>query len=150
MMPASPTDARVPARLRVRLAAAIYDLLPLIGLWFATAAAVMLSFHGNVDVAHPSPTYRASLRIALLAVTAAYFVASWVRGGQTIGMRAWRLRVVATDGGALPWPRATVRFAVAIVSLAALGLGFAWCLVDPARRTWHDIAARSRVVRITP
>jgi uncharacterized RDD family membrane protein YckC len=43
-----------------------------------------------------------------------------------------------------------VRFAVAIVSLAALGLGFAWCLVDPAHRTWHDIAARSRVVRITP
>jgi uncharacterized RDD family membrane protein YckC len=146
MMPASPTGARIPARLRVRLAAAIYDLLPLVGLWFATAAAVLLALHGNVDVVHPSPIHRASLRISLIAVTAAYFVASWVRGGQTIGMRAWRLRVVAAEGGALPWPRALARFAVSIRSLAALGLGYAWCLVDAKRRTWHDLASRSAVV----
>lgn len=134
----------------MRLAAAIYDLLPLVGLWFATAAAVMFAFHGNVDVAHPSPIYRASLRVSLLAVTAAYFVASWARGGQTIGMRAWRLRVVAAEGGALPWPRALVRFAVAIGSLAALGLGFAWCLIDTERRAWHDIAGRSRIIQTAP
>lgn len=149
MMPASPPVA-TPVRLHLRLAAAAYDLLPLVGLWFATAAAVLFAFHGEVDVAHPSPIYRASLRVALVAVTTAYFVASWARGGQTIGMRAWRLRVVAAEGGSLPWSRAIVRFAVAIASLAALGLGFAWCLLDAQQRTWHDIAARSRVVRIAP
>lgn len=145
-MPASPSFARLWAR----LAAALYDLLPLIGLWVATAGLVLLAFAGRVDVAHPSSLYQASLRGALLGVTAAYFVVSWTRGGQTIGMRAWRLRVVAAEGGALPWLRALLRFAIAIVSLAAFGLGFAWCLVDREKRTWHDLAAHSRVVRSTP
>jgi uncharacterized RDD family membrane protein YckC len=132
-----------PASLWLRLAAAVYDLFPLIGLWMLTTALVMLAAHGQIDVAHPTLVYRTALQVALLAVSAAYFVLSWSRGGQTIGMRAWRVRVVAADGSALPWPRALLRFAVALVSLLALGLGFFWCVVDRERRGWHDIAARS-------
>jgi uncharacterized RDD family membrane protein YckC len=127
----------------LRLAAAVYDLFPLIGLWMLTTALVMLAAHGEIDVAHPTFVYRTALQVALLAVSAAYFVLSWSRGGQTIGMRAWRVRVVAADGSALPWPRALLRFAVALVSLLAFGLGFFWCLMDRQRRGWHDIAARS-------
>jgi uncharacterized RDD family membrane protein YckC len=63
-------------------------------------------------------------------------------------MRAWRIRVVAADGGALPWPRALLRFTVALVSFAAFGLGFLWCLLDRDRRAWHDLAARSACVRV--
>lgn len=137
-----------PAPLWLRLAAAIYDLFPLLALWMLAAALVLFAAHGEVDVAHPPFTYRTALRVALLAVTAAYFVISWARGGQTIGMRAWRLRVTAGDGSRLPWPRALLRFAVAIVSLGALGLGFLWCLVDRERRAWHDIAAKSQVLRL--
>lgn len=137
-----------PASLWLRLAAAIYDLFPLLALWMLTAGLVLLAAHGNVDVAHPPLAYRLGLRVALLAVTAAYFVISWSRGGQTIGMRAWRLRVVDTDGSALPWPRALLRFLVAIVSLVALGFGFLWCFVDSGKRSWHDVAARSILVRL--
>ena len=83
-----------------------------------------------------------------LALSAAYFVVSWTRGGQTIGMRAWKLRVIGVDGKCLSWPRALLRFVVALVSLAALGAGFWWVLFDAQRRTWHDIAARTRAVRL--
>lgn len=137
-----------PASLWLRLAAAIYDLFPLIALWMLTAGFVLLASHGTVDVAHPSFEYEFALRSALLAVTAAYFVVSWSRGGQTIGMRAWRLRVVGADGRALAWPRALLRFAVACVSLIALGAGFVWCLVDGEKRGWHDLTARSVLVRL--
>lgn len=137
-----------PAPLRLRLAAAVYDLFPLIALWMATVALFLLAVHGEVDVAHPPPTYHLLLQLALLAVTAAYFVVSWARGGQTIGMRAWRLRVVAADGGTLPWSRALLRFIVALVSLCALALGFLWCLFDRERRGWHDLATGSLFVRL--
>jgi len=137
-----------PASLWLRLAAAIYDLFPLLALWMLTAGLVLLAAHGNIDVAHPPLAYRLGLRLALLAVTAAYFVISWSRGGQTIGMRAWRLRVVDSNGRALSWPRALLRFAVAVVSLCALGLGFFWCLIDRDRRGWHDLAAGSAFVRL--
>ena len=137
-----------PASLWARVAALAYDLFPLIGLWMLVAALFLLSAHGNVDAAHPPFAYRLALRIALLAVTAAYFVVSWSRGGQTIGMRAWRLRVIDADGAKLPWPRALLRFCVAMVSLGACGLGFLWCLVDREGRAWHVIAARSRLLRV--
>lgn len=137
-----------PASLWLRIAAGIYDLFPLVALWMATAGIALLAVHGNVDLAHPSLGWRIGLRAALFAVTAAYFVISWARGGQTIGMRAWRLRIVSDDGLAIGWPRAAVRFVVATVSLLALGIGFAWCLFDRRKRGWHDIAARSVLVRL--
>lgn len=137
-----------PAPLWLRLGAAVYDLFPLVALWMLVAALFLLGARGAVDVAHPPFAYHLALQLALLGVTAAYFVVSWSRGGQTIGMRAWRLRVVDAGGRALPWPRALLRFVAAIVSLGALGLGFLWCLFDRDGRAWHDMAARSIVARL--
>lgn len=133
------------ASLWLRLAAAVYDLFPLIALWMLSAGLFLLAAHGRVDVAHPPFAYRFALRTTLLAISAGYFVISWSRGGQTIGMRAWRLRVVGSDGNALPWPRALLRF---LIALATLGLGFAWCLVDRDKRGLHDIATHARVDRL--
>jgi uncharacterized RDD family membrane protein YckC len=144
-----PYMTSTPASLWLRLAAAVYDLFPLIALWMATAGLALLLVQGGVDLAHPTNAWLIGLRSALAFVTAAYFVISWARGGQTIGMRAWRLRVVGEDGAALPWPRVLLRFVIACVSLGALGLGFVWCLVDTRKRSWHDIAAQSVLVRLS-
>lgn len=130
-----------------RLAAFVYDLFPLIALWMLTVALSLLVVGGDVDVAHPPAGFHLAQQLALAAVTAAYFVVSWARGGQTIGMRAWRLRVVDREGGALPWSRALLRF---VVVAASAGLGLLWSLVDRERRGWHDRAAGSRVVRLPP
>jgi uncharacterized RDD family membrane protein YckC len=137
-----------PASLWLRIAAGIYDLFPLVALWMVTAGIALYAVHGEVDLAHPSLGWRVGLRVALFVVTAAYFVISWARGGQTIGMRAWRLRIVTDAGHALGWTRAIVRFGVACVSLLAVGIGFAWCLFDRQKRGWHDLAARSVLVRL--
>ena len=137
-----------PASLWLRIAAGVYDLFPLVALWMLTAGLALLVAHGDVDLAHPSLGRLIGLRGALFVVTAAYFVISWARGGQTIGMRAWRLRVVDTDGNKLGWPRAALRFVVACVSLLVLGVGFVWCLFDRRKRGWHDLAAGSVLVRL--
>ena len=85
-------------------------------------------------------------RAWLLLVAFAYYGVSWRLGGQTIGMKAWRLRVVPDAGVALSWPRAALRFAVAVVSVAALGAGVFAAWFDPRRRMWHDLAAGTSVV----
>ena len=140
----------VPAPLWRRLAACAYDLLPLLALWFATDALAMLLSGGRLAEPHPSWQQRLPLQLALLAVTAAYFVLSWTRGGQTLGARAWRLRVIRADGThdtRIPLTRALARFAMGWISLLALGLGFVWSAVDAQGRTWHDAASRTRLVR---
>lgn len=134
------------AQLPWRLFAAIYDLLPLLALWFiATALALALS-GGALDVHNTRD--RIAEQICVLLISAAYFGVSWWRGGQTVGMRAWSLRVVSADGSGLSVTQALVRFVVALVSIGALGLGFLWCLVDAERRGWHDIAAGTLLVRV--
>lgn len=139
------------APLWLRLGAAIYDLLPLLALWMIVAALALLGLKiatGELDLIHAPWSYWWSLRIGLLVVTIGYFVISWMRGGQTIGMRAWRLKIVDLDDAALSLRSAALRFIVAIISIAAFGLGFIWCLIDRDRRGWHDIAAGTRLVRL--
>ena len=130
-----------PAGLARRFAAMFYDsLLMAAALYAAAIPAVWL--HGGA--APPGDPW---LRAWLGFVAWLYLAVSWTRGGQTLGMRAWRCRLVAADGGGpVGWGRTVARFAAAIVSWAALGLGFWWALADPERRTWHDRWSGTRVI----
>ena len=133
--------------LHIRLLAMVYDLLPLAALWMATSA-VMLLLRGGVRVTPGSAAAMVEF-VLLLAVTFAYLGLSWRRGGQTLGMRAWRLRLVNVDGSSpVPWRALMLRYLVAMVSLTAVGLGFVWSLFEPNRRTWHDLASGTVMVRM--
>ncbi len=133
--------------LHIRLLAMVYDLLPLAALWMATSA-MMLLLRGGVRVTPGSAAAMVEF-VLLLAVTFAYLGLSWRRGGQTLGMRAWRLRLVNVDGSSpVPWRALVLRYLVAMVSLAAVGLGLAWSLLEPSRRTWHDLASGTVLVRM--
>lgn len=141
------TTAR-PAHLGWRLIAFAYDFFPLLALWFVTSLLVYL-LRGKVPVRPDSLAAYAEL-VLLWLLTGAYVVISWRHGGQTIGMRPWRLKVVAADGQPASWRALCLRYAVATVSLLAFGLGLLWCLVDRERRAWHDLAAGTRFVRLDP
>jgi uncharacterized RDD family membrane protein YckC len=84
--------------------------------------------------------------LCLLGIAIAFFCGSWSHGGQTVGMRAWKVRVVRADGAPLDWPLAIARFAAAVVGLLPAGLGFWWCWLDAEKRGWHDLWTRTRVV----
>jgi uncharacterized RDD family membrane protein YckC len=144
----SPTTAASarPAHLGWRLLAMVYDCLPLIALWFATSLIVYLA-RSEQEVRPGS--LAAWFELALLwLVTGAYFVASWMRVGATLGMRAWRLKVLTADGRTPSLRALCVRYVVATLSLLAVGIGFAWSLIDGERRTWHDLASGTRFVRM--
>lgn len=137
----------IPANLGWRLVALIYDLLPLLALWLLTSGLLLLA-RGGTPVTPGSAT--AIVVFALLwLVSGAYATLSWRRGGQTIGMRPWRLRVVDAQGNDPSWRAVWLRYLVATLSLATFGLGFFWALFDPQRRTWHDLAAGTLLVRLS-
>lgn len=137
-----------PAGLHWRVAAIIYDLFPLVGIWFACGV-IGVALNG---AAAPVPgSLGAWLQLALLlAASYAYFLLSWRRGGQTLGMRAWRLKVLDTQGQAAQSRKLHLRFGAALLSWLPLGLGYLWSLIDPQRRTWHDLASGTVLVRIPP
>ena len=142
-MPASATP-RSPALVGWRLLALLYDFFPVFGLWFLVAALFVLVRQDAVRGGMPGLLEFA----ALWAVTGVYAVVSWRRGGQTLGMRPWRLRVAGIDGGPATWGALLLRYAVGGLSLLLGGLGFWWAWVDRERLTWHDRASRTRMVRL--
>jgi uncharacterized RDD family membrane protein YckC len=107
----------------------------------------MLQGWDNVDTAglRNHPLYI----LYLAAVPFCFFVGFWKLAGETLGMRAWRLRIVDDSGKRPGWGSATLRFFTALLSLAACGLGFLWILVDPERLAWHDRLSGTRLV-VTP
>ena len=131
-----------------RLAALFYDLLVLVAIWMFAAALILLAFHGEVDVARQPALYHFVLQATLLILSALYFVLSWSRGGQTIGMRAWRVRLVDAQGRSPGWSRALLRFVLATLSLLAAGAGFIYCLFDADRRAWHDVMLGTRMLHV--
>lgn len=140
--PASVTPQE-PAGILRRLAAGVYDLLPLAAI-LMLAAALVLPLTGGRGV----PPGTLWFQLYLLAVAFAYYGLSWRRGGQTIGMKAWRIRVTREDGTPPTWGDVAVRFAIALVGTAALGVGLLAALFDPRRRMWHDVAAGTLVLRV--
>lgn len=118
----------------------VYDGLLMLAVWMFTLFPLVAFANDAVS----GPAVRALLFLELYG----FFAWFWVARGQTLGMLAWRLRVESTHGGPLTLAQATRRFVAALVSLLCLGLGYLWVLVDPARRSWSDMASFSRVVEL--
>jgi uncharacterized RDD family membrane protein YckC len=136
-----PQGPRAPGILR-RLASALYDLLLAVALLLVAAfpfiAVLGDSTHG---------WRRHLLQLWALAVVGGYFIAFWTRGGQTLPMKTWRIRLVrAEDGGPVGKWRAAHRFILALLGTLAAGVGFAWALVDRDRQFLQDRLARTAIV----
>lgn len=123
------------------IAALIYDGVLLSGILFV-ATLILLPLRAGQAFAPNDPFYSAYL----IAVGFGFFGWFWTHGGQTLGMRAWNLRLVAVDGGTVSWAQAACRAAAALISGACFGLGYLWAWIDPEKRSWHDCASRTRIV----
>jgi uncharacterized RDD family membrane protein YckC len=132
-----------PAPLWRRLASASYDLLLAVALLLSGSLILVLvrdAAHLQIGLA----LWRAYYMVILFA----FFGGFWMRGGQTLGMKAWRLQLRRDDGGRVLFLTALLRFLAAWLSWLLGGAGMLWCLVDRRRRAWHDIIAGTEVVTI--
>lgn len=119
-----------------RLASLLYDAL----LLFAVAFFAGLLFLYASGGAPLEGWLLRAHQLFLLAVFAAYFLWCWLRGGQTLAMKAWRVRLV----GVTP-RRALLRFALASV-LVPSAVSIAWALFDRDRQFLHDRLSGTRLV----
>lgn len=175
MRPASSTlrDAQRPpapaiASLARRLASLLYEGLIVAAILFAATFASAL-----VGIARFEGLARNLFQTYLLLVLGGYFVWCWCRGGQTLPMRAWRLRLVQSNGAPVKPMRAVTRYLLATSAFAPAGVGAAmlwldtraplgwlalapsaltllWSLVDPQRQFLHDRLAGTRIVNAAP
>ncbi|MFM9881708.1 MAG: RDD family protein [Burkholderiales bacterium] len=153
--------------------ASAYELLPVLAIVIAVgfAFAGILALMG-IQSGRLSKAYRYALFLLCYAAVGAYFIYSW-RGGQTLPMRAWRLRLVARNGGAVSMRRVLCRFAVASLAwctavfatiwvrehpaslagwacLLPLAVALGWVLIDPQRQALYDRVSGTTLVTEPP
>lgn len=140
----SPEARRAPGLAR-RLACAAYELLILAAL-VLVATFPFLAIVGDAT----GGLRRHLLQAWVLVVVGAYLVGFWTRGGQTLAMKTWRIRLESGDGGPVGTARALRRYLLALAGGAALGIGFLWAFLDRDRQFLHDRLAGTRLVDAPP
>lgn len=155
-----------PAALWRRLAGLVYDLVAVLAIVMVVGMLSQLVTGGHLVDTRGHVTIAWWYRPLQYLVVVAYFVASWLRGGQTLGMRPWRMRLRMADGTPLTPRAALIRAGVMSLPLLLLALGhtlspraamlgacalwlayFAVALVDRKRRGLHDWLAGTVLVR---
>lgn len=145
----------------------IYEAILLLGVAFVVSYAVLATFQWSYPLL---PVQRALLQSALFVTAGAYFVVCWTRGGQTLALKAWRLKVVDSQSRSLRISRAVARYVLAwhlwlpglavaglfepgtVPVAAALSVSVALLLIPPQvdhqRRLLHDLWTDTRIVRV--
>jgi uncharacterized RDD family membrane protein YckC len=166
--PAQPRAVLAAPGLARRLAAFVYEGVLLFGV-------VMISgyLYSSLTQQRHALQGQRGLQAFVFLVLAIYFVWFWSHGGQTVAMRAWHLRLIASDGHGVSQGRAMVRylacwiwFVPALLGARLAGMHSAFqifatlavgvivyallALLRPDRQYWHDALCGTRMVLWQP
>jgi uncharacterized RDD family membrane protein YckC len=130
-----------------RFAALVYDGFLLAALLMIYTG-VILIFTRRAVLPESYGAWVYLYRAGLIAVIAAYYVLNWIRSGQTLGMRAWRLRAVSESGAGLNTASALLRFLCGFLAWPPAALGVLWLYLDPDHLAIHDRLSGTRIVRL--
>jgi len=152
-IPESSTAVQRPRQWR-RWAAMVYDslLLVAVGLCYgalATGLNVLVQGAPEERTAVEWGALEPLVFLGLLASLMGFYYFFWGRTGQTLGMRAWRLKLVDAQSHRLASPGQRIgRAALAPISFALLGLGYFWAWFDRDGHTLHGRLTGTRVVLV--
>jgi uncharacterized RDD family membrane protein YckC len=119
----------------------VYEALLLFAVGFFAA---WLFFFASGGRDATSGILRHELQLLLVFAFGAYLIWCWLRGGQTLAMKAWRIRLIEVSPG-----KALLRFALALLFVPT-GISIIWALFDPERQFLHDRLAGTRLVQAFP
>jgi uncharacterized RDD family membrane protein YckC len=162
--PAVPGDALRTPGLGRRMAAFCYEGTLLFGVLFVAGY-----LYSALTQQRHALQGQGGLQLFLFVVLGLYFVVFWSRGGQTVAMRAWNIRVVRADGAALSQARAFARYLASwlwfmpalvtawsaglhdtVLIFTLLGVGVVTyallARLHPQRQFWHDALCGTRLI----
>ena len=121
-----------------RLGSIIYDFFLVFSFVFFIEGVVIII---NNKQAITSSLFFYLLTLPLIYV---YFAISWVRGKQTLGMRAWKFEIIQKDGSHVTQKQSLIRFLLAIISL--LGIGFIFQFFNQHKLPLHDYYSKTYLI----
>lgn len=137
-----PNHILYPSPLR-RFGVVIYDSLLIIAVSFIYGyiyiAISKLVF--NIETDSPSGFL---FQVGWLLTVISFYTYFWKKGGQTTGMRAWRIEIQSKEGHSPSIPQCILRLATAPIGW----LLFATSFFHPQQQWLHDILSQTQLVLI--
>ncbi len=131
-----------------RLAALIYDALIVLAICFVYGWSVLIMKYKFFNVALPA-NGRAELGsiegVGLVLILIFFFSFFWHRGGQTLGMKTWQLKLMDQNGSSVSWQKCLLRCTLAPITLT---VGYIWGLFDRDKKCLQDRLSGTQVVEV--
>lgn len=127
--------------------ALLYDtflIIPLIMAANALLMAIYVNLFMNFDTTQEILLPAGAVQVVVILCIALFYSIFWRRGGQTLGMQAWRIKLVSNEGGQLTTPQIALRLVGALLS--GLILGILWKYLDRDGYYWHDRLSKTHLV----
>ncbi|MEX2131896.1 MAG: RDD family protein [Pseudohongiellaceae bacterium] len=141
----------ISAGLLRRLSALLYDSFLIAAIWMLLGFLLQLVVGPDTSTlvdgrVETNPVLDVVLFALMLGSCLGFYLWFWCQSGQTLGMLAWRIRLVDRAGGPVSWQQALLRWLLAWPAFFALGLGYFWLYFNPDRITLHDRWSQTRVI----
>lgn len=121
-----------------RIAAFAYDCLLLIALFFIITAIATIAINDGESIQHWS------YKLFLLAISYGFFDWFWRHGGQTLGMRAWRIRLTTIDGNPIAWTHTLQRF---LTGFLLFGITLLFMFSNTQQQAAHDRLSKTKIIK---
>ncbi|MGM0633744.1 MAG: RDD family protein [Pseudomonadota bacterium] len=134
-----------------RLAALLYDVFLVFAIWMSLGFLILpiLGADSNQLVderVQTDPMTNRIMLVMMLGSAAAFYIGFWRKTGQTLGMIAWRIRVLGTDDRPITLKQGLIRFLLAWPAFWLFGLGYLWKFLDPRGDAAHERLSDSKTV----
>ena len=127
--------------------ALLYDtflIIPLIIAANALLMAIYVNLFMNFDTTQEIRLPAGAVQVVVILCIALFYWIFWRRGGQTLGMQAWRIKLVSNEGAQLTMPQIALRLVGALLS--GLIVGILWKYLDRDGYYWHDRLSKTHLI----
>ena len=125
------------------MAAGFYDSVLLLAIILVAVSlftiGIELTFGKNASAEMlQNPWIKLLYQLYLIVVSALFFIWFWSNGGQTLGMKVWKLRLINAENHPLTYRQASLRLFMLVITCLPFGIGFFWMLFSGDKRTLYD------------
>ena len=129
-----------------RIAATVYDLFLLLGVWFlvgSIALGVKYLFIGEVSSLNPN--FGMALVIFSTWIFYGYF---WTHGGKTLGMAVWKFQIYSLDNKKINLKKISIRFFVNLITFLLGGLPLIFIYFSKNNLSLSDMLSKTSYRKI--
>ena len=124
-----------------RIAASVYDLFLLLGVWFVVGSLAVWINGGIIQTKWVGP-------LLVILSTWIFYGYFWMNGGKTLGMAVWNFEIYSTDGGEITLKKVSIRFFSNIFTILLAGLPLALIYFSKDNLSLSDYLSKTSYKKI--